>query len=261
MEMRKCRVCGELKSLDEYAIRNKERGWHSGTCKQCTRKYYREYRKSHIEAIRESARKYVKKHKEKHTEYNRKWNLENKERKNEWRREKMNDKEYRDKFNEYRRERYHKIMADTTAREKRNTYARELERKKRLDPEYRKLKTDQSIKRRKERIISDPVFKLSIRIRNLIRTSLLNHGYTKKSKTYEIVGCDYDTLWGHLKDTWKENYGTEWNGEPYHIDHIIPLATAKNEQELIKLCRYTNLQLLTPFDNMSKHDKITMPLK
>lgn len=42
----------------------------------------------------------------------------------------------------------------------------------------------------------------------------------------------------------------------YHIDHKIPLATAKSKEDIIKLCHYTNLQLLTAEDNMKKHDKI-----
>ena len=38
----------------------------------------------------------------------------------------------------------------------------------------------------------------------------------------------------------------------YHIDHIVPLATAQTEEDVIKLCHYTNLQLLTAKDNLEK---------
>lgn len=261
MGTRKCRVCGESKDLSEFGFRNKKRGWYCTACKECVKNYYRTYRKSHIDTIRESARKYVNSHREQHNAYNRQWNIDNLDRKREWRRKRMLDKEYRNKVNEARRARYQKAMSNDIAREKRNTYARNAERKRRLDPEYKTRKTKQTINYRNKRIKKDPVFKATVRIRNLIRTSLLNQGYTKKSKTYTIVGCSYDTLWEHLKRTWKKNYGTEWNGESYHIDHVIPLATAKTEEEIIKLCHYTNLQLLTPFDNMSKHDKVTTPSK
>ena len=51
-----------------------------------------------------------------------------------------------------------------------------------------------------------------------------------------IKAMFYDNADGrHM--TW-ENYG-EW-----HIDHKIPLASAKTESELISLCHYTNLQPL-----------------
>ena len=44
--------------------------------------------------------------------------------------------------------------------------------------------------------------------------------------------------------------------EPLHIDHIIPLSSAKTEDELYKLCHYTNLQPLWAKDNMKKGKKI-----
>ena len=57
--------------------------------------------------------------------------------------------------------------------------------------------------------------------------------------------------------TYKNSYGVEWNEkEKVHIDHIIPLATAKTEEEVIKLNHYTNLQLLKAKDNLKKGSKI-----
>ena len=37
-----------------------------------------------------------------------------------------------------------------------------------------------------------------------------------------------------------------------YIDHIVPLATATTENEVLKLCHYKNLQLLTAEDNLAK---------
>ncbi len=42
----------------------------------------------------------------------------------------------------------------------------------------------------------------------------------------------------------------------WHIDHIIPLASAKTEEELKSLCHYTNLQPLWAKENLSKGAKI-----
>lgn len=61
----------------------------------------------------------------------------------------------------------------------------------------------------------------------------------------------------HLLKTYKNNYGEEWDGvEKVHIDHIVPLATANTEEEVIKLCHWTNLQLLKEKDNLYKRDKL-----
>ena len=42
----------------------------------------------------------------------------------------------------------------------------------------------------------------------------------------------------------------------YEVDHIIPLSSAKNEEEVYGLCHYTNLQPLWAEDNLKKGDKI-----
>ena len=52
-----------------------------------------------------------------------------------------------------------------------------------------------------------------------------------------------------------DNYG-EW-----HIDHIVPLVTAKTEEEVIKLNHYTNLQPLWAKDNLSKGGKYNETFK
>ena len=109
---------------------------------------------------------------------------------------------------------------------------------------------------RKERVEKDPLFKMSVNIRHLVANSLRRQGFSKKTRTAKILGCDYDTLWEHLKQTWLENYGTEWDGEDYHIDHIIPLSTAKTEQDIIDLCHYKNLQMLKPEHNLEKKDRL-----
>lgn len=98
----------------------------------------------------------------------------------------------------------------------------------------------------------NPVYASTKRVRCLIRQSIRKHGYSKDTKTQRILGCDFETFWAHLLETWEKNYGKPWDGEEYAIDHVIPLAVAKTEEDVIQLCHYTNLQMLTPKDNRKK---------
>ena len=92
--------------------------------------------------------------------------------------------------------------------------------------------------------------------------SFRRRGLQKKGKTEEIVGCDFKMFNDYLLNTFKNNYGYEYDGkEEVHVDHIIPLATATTEEEIIKLCHYTNLQLLKAKDNLDKKDKLDWQLK
>ena len=45
-------------------------------------------------------------------------------------------------------------------------------------------------------------------------------------------------------------------GKYIHIDHIIPLSSGETEDDIYKLCHYTNLQPLWYNDNLKKGSKI-----
>jgi hypothetical protein len=101
----------------------------------------------------------------------------------------------------------------------------------------------------------DPEFKLLSGIRSRISTYLKKQNITKKNKTFEIVGCDPEFLKEHLEKQFVS--GMTWeNRNEWHIDHIIPLSSAQTEEELYKLCHYTNLQPLWAEDNIKKSNKI-----
>ena len=46
------------------------------------------------------------------------------------------------------------------------------------------------------------------------------------------------------------------NRSEWEIDHIIPLASATTEEDVIRLNHYTNLRPLWTIDNQSKRDKM-----
>jgi hypothetical protein len=98
---------------------------------------------------------------------------------------------------------------------------------------------------------SDSKFKLIQNIRANIRKKIKKYGYTKKSRTYEILGCSYEDFKKYLESkfqdwmTWDNRglyNGTECYG--WDIDHIVPVSTAKTEEDVIRLNHYLNLQPL-----------------
>jgi hypothetical protein len=107
----------------------------------------------------------------------------------------------------------------------------------------------------------DKLYKIKYQVKNLINNSFVRRKYRKNSHTQEIVGIDLETLYIYLLKTYKDNYGIELNEtNDVHIDHIIPLSTARTEEEIIKLCHYTNLQLLKAEDNIKKGNKVNWML-
>lgn len=99
------------------------------------------------------------------------------------------------------------------------------------------------------------MFSMKVRLRNLIRNSFRKQGYSKKSKTNSILGITFEEFKIYFESKFIDNMSWDNMGE-WHIDHIIPLSSAKSEEEMIKLCHYTNLQPLWGKDNLIKGDKI-----
>lgn len=107
----------------------------------------------------------------------------------------------------------------------------------------------------KKRLKEDSFFKFKQSVRGLINSSIKYKGYTKKSKTHEILGCDWETFKTHIEKQFKK--GMTWeNRNEWHIDHIYPMKEAKTEEDVIRLNHYTNLRPLWAKENLSKRDSI-----
>ena len=112
------------------------------------------------------------------------------------------------------------------------------------------------------RINEDDIYKLKTRIRTLIRNSFrraCEKSFKKPQKSEAILGCTMQEFIEHLQSLFTEGMTLENHGnceECWHIDHKIPISSAKTEEEIIKLNHYTNLQPLWRGDNLSKSNKI-----
>lgn len=110
---------------------------------------------------------------------------------------------------------------------------------------------EQHRKYTRNRANNDDLFKLGRNLGTMLRNSFRRQGFSKSGKSREILGCSFEEFKIHLEskfESWMSwnNYG-KYNGElnyGWDIDHIIPINTATNENELIKLNHYTNLQPL-----------------
>lgn len=105
---------------------------------------------------------------------------------------------------------------------------------------------------------NDLSYRLKINLRNRVKLFLKSSNFKiEKNKTFDIICCTPQELKQHLESqfvdgmSW-ENYGIRG----WHIDHIIPLSSAKNNEEIYKLCHYTNLQPLWCKENYIKGNKI-----
>ena len=107
----------------------------------------------------------------------------------------------------------------------------------------------------KNRLKEDSLFHMCYLVRSRVRNFLKSKKMNKNNKTFDIVGCSPKFLKTYLENQFVN--GMSWeNKNEWHIDHIIPLSSAKNEEEIYKLCHYTNLQPLWAEDNLKKSNKI-----
>lgn len=98
----------------------------------------------------------------------------------------------------------------------------------------------------------DILFKLSCNLRSLISISFKNKKLLKKSKTFEILGCDYEFFKNYIE----AQFTKEMNWDNIHFDHIKPVSTANTIEELYILNHYTNFQPLLAIDNIKKYNNL-----
>lgn len=113
---------------------------------------------------------------------------------------------------------------------------------------------------RKKKQANDPKFAMAMRCRNRLGYALKAKGFRKESKTSDMLGCSWEYLCAHLESQFTGGLGWD-NRHLWHIDHIIPLASAKTMEELMILARWDNLQPMWGPDNLAKGDKMPNELK
>lgn len=241
METKVCSKCGKEKETCEFRKRKDSKDGFRSECKECSYLIWKKYRDKNSELIKNKKKDdYIK-----------------------------NRKKILDRVKKYRKENIDIIREKDKIRSKKKyknnpeIYQSYYNKNKEFILEYKKIwseKNHQKIKEQKRenyknRNKNDFIFNLKNRMRNSLYSYLKKLNITKKNKTFEIVGCTPQELKEHLEKQFIDGMSWENRGE-WHIDHIIPLSSAKTEEELYKLCHYTNLQPLWAIDNIKKSNNI-----
>lgn len=166
----------------------------------------------------------------------------------------LTQKEYRTRpeIIEYNK-RYHKEYRKTDKYQTNHSYGARKEYMKAYD--YSRERKDIRNARRRERWNTDPIYKLRENERSRIRNTIRYKRINKTQRLDKYLGCSIQDLKKHLESlfqpgmTW-ENFG--YGEGKWNIDHKTPLALGNTEEELIKLCNYTNLQPLWHKDHIKK---------
>lgn len=204
--------------------------------------YQREWVKRNLEKKKEQDRKYREANREKIKAYHKEWRDKNRDHLNEQQREKYkeNPEAFKARTDRYREAHQEEVKASRTRYNREN-------RQKRTDYERNKRQFD-------------PVYKFRSSFTSLVSRYLRKHGYKGKKRTWEVVGCDFNSFLEYISSRFEEgmtleNYGSRsgcWN-----IDHIIPISTAETDADLERLNHFTNLRPMWARDNYKKANKTT----
>ena len=160
-----------------------------------------------------------------------------------------NNEKVKLRVNKYRKSNLDKVKEVRT-----RIYERDRERILMVNKLYRENNREKRNEYTRNRKSTDPIFKLKHLMNSRMRIFMRSRNIQKHNKTFDIIGCTPNELKEHIQTQF--NNGMSWDNQgEWHIDHIIPLSSGKNEDEIIRLCHYTNLQPLWAIDNMKKGSK------
>lgn len=110
------------------------------------------------------------------------------------------------------------------------------------------------VSRERNRLALDGLFALKKRVRCLVKDAAARRGHSRGVKTEAILGCSWEFFHAHIERQFLP--GMTWeNRSRWHIDHIVPMATAMTEAEVLALNHFTNLRPIWAAENLKKGDR------
>jgi len=235
MKTKVCSKCEEEKDLSEFYKQKKKKDGLRSQCKTCMNDFNKEYGKLNKEKVNEIKYKYTVNNREKTNQSKKNWFL--------------NNPEYR--------EQYYIDNKDYILGKSKNFYKDNTEKVITRCNNYSKNNKEKINKYIKEKRKNDPLFRLKSSVRSRLNEFLKNHNILKTNKSFEIIGCSPQELKVHLEKQFTD--GMNWNNYGFygwHMDHKIPLYYGKTEEQIYKLCHFSNIQPLWWKENFSKGNKI-----
>lgn len=233
--MKICSRCKIEKDYTCFSVDSKRKGGLQVKCKKCNSEYSQLHRQRISEANKK--RRYI--NREEKLQKKRDYHKTHKEVVKKW--YKLNHQKIYDKRKIY----IEKNREYLNQKQKENYY------------KNRERYLEYARKNLQRRMETDFLFKSKIILRSRVLAALKSRSKKKTTSTTQILGCSIVEAKLHIEKQFKQGMTWDNHGKyTWHIDHIIPLASAKNDDELYKLFHYTNLQPLWATDNQRKGAKI-----
>jgi len=166
----------------------------------------------------------------------------------------LNQEKYKE-YNKIYREKNKEYMEDYITKWRIENEESLIEKRKEYYQKNKEKIVERNYKYCVNRCKHDTVYKLKRHLRSVILRSIKLVG-KKSKKTIEILGCSFEEFKLHLESKFDDKMNWENQGTYWHMDHIIPISSAKTEEDVYRLNHYTNFQPLFWLDNLKKSNKI-----
>jgi len=241
-----CITCNKDKKDFEFRLKSKK-------CIECYKEYQFNYRKKHKNKSKEYSQNYYIENKKFILNKSKEYYIKNKQAVSDYKSQYWeNNKEYLSNKNKIYYQNNKEIL-DIKSKEYKINNRKSINKRR---CERLCERREEINKKHKERRKNDPVYRLSQNIRAYIRNSFKFKGLKKSTRTEIILGCTFTDFKNHIEtqfEPWMnwQNYGL-YNGElnyGWDIDHIIPISSAINENDVLKLNHFSNLRPLCSLTN------------
>ena len=273
---KKCKKCNVVKDVSEFSKAKRNRDGLMNGCKLCQKEYYqankeklKEKSRQYNEANKERIKEYYQSNKHNIAEKKKEYYQANKEKifkKFENNKEKIKEKsrQHYEANKEHiakKNKEYREANKKNIKERKKRHYEANKEKIKQYQKEYTKANREKiSISRKeyfqdnkedkmkyfyqyvKSRKKTDGLFRLKIGVRSAVRRYLKDG---KNKRTREIIGIGFKEFQDYLEVEYTEGM---------HLDHIVPLGWAINDEEVYTLNHYSNFQIITAEENFAKSD-------